>query len=189
MININQLKNKFLVAMPSLHDPHFGRSVVYICEHHKNGALGIVINKPVQNLSLGDVLRQMQMQVSDERLNRYPVFSGGPVNPDQGFILHHQANFKSADLNEQKNEIFISSSKQDLSVIASGKMLNNILVSLGYASWDQGQLEAEIMQNYWLAVPVDLNIIFSTPIMIRWHKALQLIGVDASKLSNEVGHA
>lgn len=180
------LKNHFLIAMPSLRDINFHQSVTYIYEHNDEGALGIVVNKPMR-ITLGDVFRQLSITTNDPKIEKFPVVLGGPIAQEQGFIIHRTKEF-SMDALIENDEIAISTSKEVLESIAKGHG-NNIIVSLGYAGWSNGQLETELISNSWLVAPADPKILFDTPFEKRWRAAAALIGVDIDRLGTDVGHA
>ena len=175
------LINHFLVAMPMLADETFGKSVIYVYEHTDQGAMGVVINKPMQ-INLGSVLQHLGIIVKNEDLITLPVLMGGPVGQEHGFILYQDA--KTA-----KNKIELSASKDMLQKIASGHGPSDFLITLGYASWTSGQLETEIARNDWLIVPACTNLLFNSSIQARWHLAAKTIGVDIDKISSLTGHA
>lgn len=178
------LINHFLVAMPALSDETFGKSVIYVYEHTKQGAMGVVINKPMQ-INLGSVLKHLGIVIKNEDLITLPVLMGGPVGQEHGFILYQDPKPSKTT----HNKIELSASKDMLQQIASGKGPSDFLVTLGYASWTSGQLEAEIAHNDWLIVPADSQLLFNSNIHERWHLAAQTIGVDMNKISSFVGHA
>jgi len=185
---IGSLKNHFLIAMPSLTDDYFKQSVVYLCEHDEQGAMGFIINNPVK-LTLQELLKNAE---SIEHLPTPPltdtVYLGGPLDMDRGFVLHSPTkdNSQSTVLNEQ---LLMSNSNHILSTLGTAQEPEKYIVTLGYSSWDLGQLEEEISQNQWLTVHCDANIIFDTPIDKRWNTALKLLGIDPLQLSSEIGHA
>ncbi len=181
------LTNQFLIAMPGLADPYFYHSVAYICAHNEDGAMGIVINRPLE-LSLDDVLQQMSMSTQDQQIGQMPVYQGGPVQTDRGFVLHHPIQ-KWDHCIEISRDIGIATSRDILAAIAEGKGPEKTLIALGYAGWGAGQLEKEMQDNAWLSAPADNSIIFNTPIENRWTEAAALAGVDLSKLSTNIGHA
>ncbi|OGT32251.1 MAG: hypothetical protein A2W28_01525 [Gammaproteobacteria bacterium RBG_16_51_14] len=182
------LTNHFLIAMPGLADPNFYRTVTYICAHNDEGAMGIVINRPL-DLELRDVLEQMNIQSKNEKIGKIPVYQGGPVHTDRGFILHRppMKEWESSIIIE--DDICVTTSRDILQAIADGEGPEQSLVALGYAGWAAGQLEQEIMDNIWLNGPADLQIIFKTPSKQRWESAASHLGVDLNKLSSDVGHA
>jgi putative transcriptional regulator len=181
------LTNQFLVAMPTLDDPNFSRTVTYVCAHNDEGAMGIVINRPL-NLELGEVFTQMDMAAVDPAINARTVYQGGPVHRDRGFIIHRPASEWGSTI-RVTDEIAVSTSREILAAISRGEGPDDILVALGYAGWGAGQLEEEMAQNAWLSVPADLEIIFRAPADERWSRAAAQLGVDLFRLSSDVGHA
>ena len=181
------LTNQFLVAMPSLEDPNFRESVTFICEHNAQGALGIVINRPM-NVVLGDILKQLSLQAEAQSTAATPIFLGGPVQPERGFVIHEPQGEWEATLKIGEH-IGVTTSRDVLAAIASGAGPRKSFVALGYAGWSPGQLEEEIKGNSWLSAPADMSIVFDTPVEQRWQAAAKLIGVDLSLLSGDAGHA
>jgi len=181
------LTNHFLIAMPTLADPNFHRTVTYLCHHDEEGAMGIVINRPL-DLSLGEVLGHMDIESSDPRVNGMPVLQGGPVQRERGFVLHRP----SADWDSclrVSDEIAIATSRDILAAMARGEGPEQALVALGYAGWGAGQLEREVVENAWLSGPADLGIIFEQPYEKRWDLAARLLGIDPERLSMVAGHS
>ena len=181
------LTNHFLIAMPGLADPNFFHTVTYICEHDAEGAMGIVINRPL-DMTLGEILGHMEIETTDPRIATQPVFQGGPVQPERGFVLHSplgnwQATLKITD------EFGVTASQDILTAIAQHHGPEKNLVALGYAGWAAGQLEQEIAQNAWLSGPADPKIVFDMPHEQRWSAAAASLGVDLNLLSGDVGHA
>ena len=174
------LQHHFLIAMPALQDPIFRRSVVYICEHNTNGAMGIIVNKPLENLKIEGILEKLKItpEPRDEsiRLDK-PVMLGGPLAEDRGFILHTPPSNFASSIRISDNTV-MTTSRDVLETLGTDKQPSDVLVALGYASWEKGQLEQEILDNAWLTAPADLNILFKTPIADRWREAAKLIGVD-----------
>jgi putative transcriptional regulator len=181
------LSNHFLIAMPSLEDPNFHHTTTYICEHDEDGALGIVINRPL-NMKLGEILQHMDIKTSSEEIFSQPVYMGGPVQNDRGFVLHEPPGDWEATL-RVTDSIGVTSSSDILAAIAAGEGPERVLVTLGYAGWGAGQLEQEIAANAWLSGPASTEIVFNTPCEQRWLAAAALIGVDLNLLSGEMGHA
>jgi len=181
---IENLENQLLVAMPKLHDPNFFQSVVYLCEHNANGAIGIIINIPLQ-IKFNDVLQHLKITVEKASEQDIPILMGGPVGKDQGFIIYTDA--AEFAVNE-KIKIGVSSSKKMLLELSNGDGPKHALIALGFASWGGGQLEQELANNYWIIAPADPRLIFSTPFEQRWRKAAALVGVDFHRLSWDVGH-
>lgn len=178
------LVNHFLVAMPSLHDETFGKSVIYIYEHTDQGAMGIVINKTMP-MKLGNVLQHLGIRTRNAALGSHPVLMGGPVGQEHGFILYREP---SSD-KPSASPIELSASKDMLQRIARGQGPNDFLVSLGYASWSAGQLEAELGHNDWLVTPADQDILFKTQLNLRWRLAARKVGINIEQISSLVGHA
>lgn len=185
---MNSLKGYFLIAMPSLMDPHFFRSVTYLCDHTEEGALGIVINQPLANLRLANILEQMGIQTEYPEIENHIVFSGGPVHPERGFILHESGK-KWQSTTEVNDTIALTTSPDILQAIARNEGPNHKLIALGYANWEQGQLEKEMSENAWLYAPANIDILFHMSIEYRWKAAAALMGVDVDRLSNDIGHA
>ncbi len=186
MDNTN-LTDQFLIAMPSLKDPNFEKTVTYICAHNEEGAMGIVINKPL-DIELGEIFQQMEIDTSNAIARQQTVFQGGPVHIDRGFILHKSATTWDSSINVTDN-ISVTTSKDILEAMAQGEGPQESLIALGYAGWGSGQLEEEILHNAWLSGPADQDIIFKTPYQDCWQAAAEHLGVDLDKLSTDVGHA
>ncbi len=186
MENTN-LTDQFLIAMPSLKDPNFEKTVTYICAHNEEGAMGIVINKPL-DIELGEIFEQMEINTSNAIAKQKPVYQGGPVHIDRGFILHKSATSWDSSI-IVSDKISVTTSKDILEAMAQGEGPEDALIALGYAGWDSGQLEEEILHNAWLNGPADQDIIFHTPYQDCWHVAVKHLGVDLEKLSSDVGHA
>ena len=183
----SNLTNQFLIAMPGLVDPNFYHTVTYICAHNDEGAMGIVINRPLE-MALGDVLEQMDMEPNNKKIDDWPVYHGGPVQTDRGFVLHEPMSRWDSSINVN-DAVGVTTSRDILQAIARGGGPKEALVALGYAGWSAGQLEQEIMDNSWLCGPADADIIFKTPCEQRWQRAAALLGVDMNFISPEIGHA
>jgi len=181
------LQDHFLIAMPAMADPNFNETVTYICKHDAEGAFGLVITRPSE-LSLGEMLGQLAIELRDRRLAERPVMHGGPVEPERGFVLHRSEQPFEATL-AVSSEIKLTSSPDVLAAIGSGRGPDPALVALGYAGWGRGQLEAELGSNTWLTVPANPSIIFETPVEQRWTAALGLPGVDIRRITHYAGHA
>lgn len=190
------LTNHFLIAMPGLEDAIFSKSVVYVCEHSARGALGLVINKPA-DLSMETLFGKIDLPLKRQDLIQAPVFQGGPVQTDRGFVLHEPL-FSESEKPEQSlyastmsitGGLEMTTSKDVLEAIAGGSGPRRVLVSLGYSAWGEGQLETEMGENSWLTVSADQNVIFDTPVDERYDKALALLGLQAWMISTQVGHA
>ncbi|MBT1062174.1 YqgE/AlgH family protein [Bowmanella sp. Y26] len=185
---MQSFENHFLIAMPSLEDPYFSRSLTYICEHNEHGAMGIVINQPT-GLHLKEMLKQVDesIEVDDDKAEQL-VLAGGPVSPDRGFILHSTQPGWASSL-ALTSEIMVTTSKDILNVLGNSKAPEKSLVALGYAGWSAGQLEEEIQHNSWLLIEADADLLFNVPIHKKWQAAVQKLGVDIWQLAPDVGHA
>ncbi len=183
----SNLTNHFLIAMPALNDPNFFHTVTYICEHSDQGAMGIVINRPIE-MHLSDIFEHMNISEESDTDASQLVFNGGPVEEDRGFVLHHFSKKWDSTL-KITDTLAITTSRDILEAIAHGKGPQQSLVALGYAGWGQGQLEQEIVDNAWLSVPADEQILFDLPVEQRWQAAASKIGVDLNLLSSTAGHA
>jgi putative transcriptional regulator len=181
------LTHHFLIAMPNMADPNFARSLTYICEHNDQGALGVVVNRPI-DMTLGALFEQIEIPLEAKEWTSAPVYYGGPVQVDRGFVLHRPAGSWQSTL-AVAEDVALTTSKDILEAVAEGRGPLQMLVSLGYAGWAPGQLEQEIGQNAWLTVPADLDVIFFTPPEQRFGAAMQLLGIDPARLSDAVGHA
>ncbi len=187
-MRINEsLSNHFLIAMPALDDPNFHHTATYICEHDENGALGVVINRPL-DMKLGEILRHMEIAPCNEEIASRRVYMGGPVQNDRGFVLHEPAGDWEATL-KVTDAIGITSSRDILQAIAAGKGPEKAIITLGYAGWAAGQLEEELAANTWLSGPASSKIVFETPSEERWLAAAALLGIDLNLLSGDAGHA
>lgn len=181
------LTNQFLIAMPGMDDPNFAQTVTMVCEHSPRGALGIVINKPL-SMNLGEVFDQLGLDASQSRVAQQPVLHGGPVQTDRGFVLHSPGPQWESTL-PVSERIHLTTSRDILDALAGGRGPENAIVALGYAGWDAGQLEEEMVRNAWLTVPVDERLLFEVPIEERWQAAGRLLGVNLLTLSSDAGHA
>lgn len=181
------LRNHFLLAMPSLTDAIFAHSITYLCEHNEHGAMGIVINHPLE-VCVEEIMEHLQIS-ADGRLRDTPVMAGGPVHMDRGFVLHrHTDQIWEASLRITE-EIYLTTSRDILAAIAANEGPPDNLIALGYAGWGAGQLEAEITENSWLTMPADSAIIFDTPYHQRAVAAAKKLGVDLNLISGVAGHA
>ena len=216
---MKSLENQFLIAMPALADDYFNKTVTYICEHNDEGAMGLIINMPV-NITLHDLLKQIEENDHEkssrsttsqtpndknEKSNEQEpisvtekfqldhsleqlVLSGGPISQNRGFVLHRtQTGWKSSLA--LSDDIMITTSKDILMALGTEKAPDQFMVTLGYAGWGPGQLEAELQANSWLTIDADSDILFNTPIEQRWQKATQKLGIDVVHLSSDIGHA
>lgn len=185
------LQHHFLIAMPTLDDPLFKRSVIYICEHNEDGAMGLVINKPVDDFTVEGVLDKLNITPTPRdpaiRLDR-PVFCGGPLADDRGFILHTPSQNFGSSIRISDNTM-VTTSKDVLETLGTPDQPKEVLVALGYSAWEQGQLESELLDNSWLTIEADTHLLFRTPISERWREAAKRIGIDVSRLATHAGHA
>ena len=199
------LTNHFLIAMPGLVDQTFAKSVVYLCEHSDRGALGLMINKP-SDITLTDLFDKVELTLGRADLRGEPVFQGGPVQTERGFVLHDPLRALPADPpaeagGENVSEpvyastlmipggLEMTTSRDVLEALSTGAGPSRVLVSLGYSAWAQGQLESEIGENSWLIVPADPVVIFETPVEKRYDRALSLLGLETWMLAPDAGHA
>jgi len=184
MIN---LENQLLIAMPTLNDSYFNRSVIYVCEHNEDGAMGLIINLPIE-MTLNELLAHIEADVDSNPVMNQKVLTGGPVSTQRGFVLHSpQKGWKSSLA--LSSDVMITTSKDILMALGTDQAPEKFLVTLGYAGWDAGQLEEEIQANSWLTTLADKDILFNTPIEQRWKKATEMLGINVAHLSNEIGHA
>lgn len=186
MSDTTYLNNQFLIAMPGLTDPGFFHTVTYLCQHSNEGALGIVINRQI-DMKLGDIFKQMNIEVSSPAASDAPVFSGGPVQQERGFVVHSPCGHWESSL-PISQEIALTTSRDILEAIAIGEGPQQYLVALGYAGWGEGQLEREIIDNAWLNTPCGNEILFDTPVNQRWSAAASQLGIDINQLTTSAGH-
>jgi putative transcriptional regulator len=185
------LTGHLLIAMPGLADPNFHRTVTYICEHSEEGALGLVINRPLA-IDLGEVFDQLDLTAADPVLARQPVLQGGPVHPERGFVLHEGDADAAVGFDATltvTDSIRVTTSQDILAALAGGRGPRRAVLALGYAGWAAGQLEEELAANAWLSVPATPELIFDTPFEARWRAAARLLGIDLATLSSDAGHA
>lgn len=182
------LANQFLIAMPALDDPNFFHTVTYLCEHNADGAMGVVINRPIEDLNLGILLEQLDLPGLSDAIKNIPVYQGGPVQLDRGFVLHEGIGEWQASL-RVTDDIALTASQDIIEAIARGQGPKRFQILLGYAGWGAGQLEQELADNVWLSGPADAEIIFATADTQRWQAAATLLGVDLRLLSTDAGHA
>jgi putative transcriptional regulator len=184
------LANHFLIAMPSMNDPIFGGTVVYICEHNEKGVLGVVINKPT-DMTMDVLFDRIDLKVADglrSSVVNEPIMFGGPVQDDRGFVLHSPGGRYSSSLSVT-DDVAFTTSIDVLEAVANGSGPRRMLVSIGYAGWSPGQLEEEISRNGWLTVGADARVLFDLPIEERYNAAIKLLGIDPLMLASEAGHA
>ncbi len=190
------LTNHFLIAMPGMEDSMFARSVVYVCEHSERGALGLIINKP-GGINLADLFDKVELPLARKDLGAQPVFHGGPLQTERGFVLHDPVLAEGLAPDESvyastlavPGGLEMTTSKDVLEALSSGGGPRRVLITLGYSSWGEGQLESEIVRNSWLTVDADANLIFDAPVGERYDQALRLLGLEAWMLAPDAGHA
>ena len=185
------LTNQFLIAMPGMANDTFAGAVVYLCEHTEKGALGLVINKPI-DITLKNLFDKVELPLDSPTLGEQPVFFGGPVQTERGFVLHDGAAGQGGPYTSTLSipgGLSMTTSKDVLEALASGTGPKRLLVTLGYSGWGAGQLEDELGRNGWLTVDATPEIIFDTPVDQRYDRALALLGFDPRMLSQEAGHA
>ncbi|CAG1021867.1 hypothetical protein MTYM_01307 [Methylococcales bacterium] len=182
----NDLTNHFLIAMPGMADPFFAKTVTYLCQYSAEGALGIIINRP-SDLTLGDIMRQMDIDLGEAEVGKMPIYFGGPVQPERGFVLHEPIGKWDSTL-QVSPAISLTTSRDILEAISVGKGPPKVLIALGYAGWGKGQLEKEMVENAWLSAPADKSILFDFPSAQRWKAAAELMGIDISLLTTQAGH-
>jgi len=181
------LTNQLLIAMPGMRDPNFSTTVTLICEHNDDGALGIIINRPLA-LNLGGLFAQLHVAEPDAEAANNPVLSGGPVGTERGFVLHDDSQCFENTLTVSDG-IQLTLSRDVIDAIAAGEGPDKALVAVGYAGWEAGQLDGEMLANSWLSVPATPELVFETPFADRWDSAARSLGIDISKMSTDAGHA
>jgi putative transcriptional regulator len=181
------LTHHFLIAMPSMADPYFAKSLAYVCEHNDQGALGVVINRPI-DMTLQALFERLSLTLKHKDLSDAPIYFGGPVQTDRGFVLHEPAGNWQSTL-RVGDAIGLTTSKDILEAVGRGEGPQKLLVTLGYAGWSAGQLEHELGQNAWLTVEAKDAIIFDLPSEERLPAAMELLGVDYARLADSAGHA
>ena len=181
------LTNHFLIAMPNLADPNFYHTVTYICDHNEEGAMGIVINRPL-TMDLAELLSYLGVNQFSEDIGHTPIYQGGPVQTERGFVLHKPSGDWEATTHVSE-QIDLTMSQDIIESIARGQGPQHYLICLGYAGWGKGQLEREMVDNAWLNGPAETTIIFEQPVEQRWNASAKLLGVDISQISHDIGHA
>jgi putative transcriptional regulator len=182
-----QLRNQFLIAMPALEDPNFSHTVTLLCEHNNEGAMGLIINRPT-SLSLAELVSQLNIDAGEPNMANVPIYHGGPVQPEQGFVLHSPLGEWESTM-EIAPDLGLTVSQDIIEAIAHGVGPQYFQIALGYAGWGAGQLEEEIIANAWLNGPANNQIIFETSVDERWQAAATTLGIELAQLSNDVGHA
>ena len=181
------LAGQLLVAMPQMADPRFARSVVYLCAHSADGAMGLVVNRLIDSLTFQNLLEQIGVEQS-AAADDMPIHFGGPVESSRGFVLH-TADYVQDSTLVIEDDIALTATMDVLKAIARGEGPQRRVLALGYAGWGAGQLDAEIQANGWLLVPADLDLVFDDDNDSKWERAMAKIGIDLSLLSSEAGHA
>lgn len=181
------LQQQMLIAMPSMGDPNFSRSVTLLCQHNEEGAIGITINR-LSGFTLGELLFQLKIPCENQEIASIMVLDGGPVSPDRGFVLHTPVDGYDSSI-KINDDIMVTTSRDVLTDIAAGDGPQQFLVALGYAGWGDGQLEFEMRQNAWLSVPADKGILFESALQNRWEKAVGKLGININDLHRVGGHA
>jgi len=181
------LAGQLLVAMPGMPDPRFAKTVIYMCAHNADGAMGLVVNRSLESLTFPDLLEQLEIDPPhpDQQIK---VLFGGPVESARGFVLHTHDYFQDATM-EVDQDVALTATIDILKAIADGEGPSRCLLALGYAGWGPGQLDSEILSNGWLSVSADSDLVFGTDLDGKWEKAMQKIGIDPRMLSDEAGHA
>lgn len=182
----SSLANHLLIAMPSLMDPNFHRAVIYVCEHHVHGTVGLIVNRPMQ-YPLGMVFEQMNIASNSEQIQK-PLLFGGPVQPERGFVIHRPIGGWRSSL-ALGDDVTVTTSNDIIRAIAENKGPKDVLVTLGYAGWGESQLEQEVMDNTWLVCPYSSEILYEIPFAERWEYAGSLIGIKMNQLTSVAGHA
>lgn len=182
------LTDNFLIAMPAMTDPYFSGSLVYVCQHTPEGAMGVIVNRPI-DMTLGVLFEKVELPLEREGMGNCPVYFGGPVQLDRGFVLHRPVGEWQSTLAVEGGEIGLTSSRDVLTSMGAIGEPGDILVTLGYSGWGAGQLEIELGQNAWLSVPASHTILFELPAEARLPAAMQNLGITYSQLSVVVGHA
>lgn len=186
MTDVSYLNNQFIIAMPTLADRNFFHTVTFLCQHNEEGALGIVINRAT-DMTLGEIFSQMDIKVTVPKAAQQPVYAGGPVQQDRGFVLHTKGGDWNASM-AVSDDISLTTSRDILEAIAVGDGPDHYLIALGYAGWGEGQLEKEFMDNAWLNTPFSSQILFDTPVSQRWSAAADQIGININQLTTPAGH-
>lgn len=181
------LKNQLLIAMPNMADPNFSQTITYICDHSEEGAMGVVVNRPL-TIDGHDLFEHLEIQDISESSREFPIYAGGPVQTERGFVLHNEGKVWKNSV-ELEDGIWLTTSKDILEDIAHDQGPEKFLIALGYAGWGGNQLDQELADNAWLTVKATSTLIFDTPADQRWHASAQALGVDISLLTSNAGHA
>lgn len=181
------LRNHFLLSMPSLEDPNFQRTLTLVCDHSEHGAMGLIINRPLA-LTMSEILAHLDIEPSPEAVGQQPVHYGGPVEPERGFVIHEPVGEWEGTLHVS-DRLGVTTSRDILDAIGRGEGPARFLITLGYSGWGAGQLEAELGQNAWLTCPASSDILFELPAEERMSTAAARMGIDLDLLSSDAGHA
>ena len=183
----NSLEGQLLIAMPQMPDPRFSKSVIYICSHTQDGAMGIVINKPADSIDVDQLLQQLEITNSNKN-NNIGVYFGGPVEASRGFVLHSTDYMNESTL-LLGNGFALTETIEVINSIASGEGPSKSILALGYAGWEKGQLDVEIKNNGWLIAPADTELVFDTNNSDKWEFSAKRIGINIEQISSDLGHA
>ncbi|MDH2432755.1 hypothetical protein WH50_20660 [Pokkaliibacter plantistimulans] len=184
---LTSLSDQFLIAMPSMRDPHFARTVTYIFDHNEQGAMGLIVNRPLE-MHLDEILGHMDMSQPRPLKRNPPIFIGGPVKTERGFVLHRNTEREWQSSFRINDQLSLTTSVDVLEAIAQDQGPTDYLIALGYSGWSEGQLEHELAENAWLTCKADYRILFNTPVEQRLDAAARSIGVDLTLLSTQAGH-
>ena len=182
------LTGQLLIAMPTMADPRFARTVIYVCAHSDQGAMGLVVNKPMPQISFVELLEQLEIDIGGEVPDDQVVHFGGPVESGRGFVLH-SADFRREGTMVVDDKVALTATIDILRAIAAGEGPSEHFLALGYAGWGAGQLDSEIQANGWLHAPADSAILFDPDLSTKWERAIAKLGVSPAMLSGEAGHA
>ena len=183
----NWLNNQLLIAMPSMTDPNFSHTVTLICEHSEQGALGIIINRPM-DMKITNLMEQLELSATNISIKEKLILNGGPLSQERGFVLHNSQEAFQNSLSIS-DDVKLTLSKDIIDAISSGHGPEKSIIALGYAGWEAGQLEKEMLLNTWLSIPVNLNLIFDLPYEKRWEISVKTLGFNPNQLSTQIGHA
>lgn len=187
MSNISSLSNMLLIAMPSMNDPNFRHTVIYVCEHQPEGAVGLIINRPMQ-FPISMIFEQLQIQPNRDQISTRPLLFGGPLQPERGFVIHKQLGAWQSSLN-LREDVTVTTSNDIIRAIALDEGPTDLLVTLGFTGWSPNQLEEEVKNDAWILCPFKAELLYEVPFEHRWLYAGSLIGVDMNQLTSQSGHA
>ena len=187
IVSSSYLVGQFLVSMPAMGDPRFESTVIYMCHHAADGAMGLIVNRPIEDLAFREILAQLDIKPG-RGCDEIRVHRGGPVETSRGFVLH-STDYRREGTLIVAEDIALSATTEILRAIASGDGPNRSLMALGYAGWGEGQLDEEIKRNAWLSVPADADLLFSEDLGTKWVRAMGKLGINPAMLSASAGHA